>query len=117
MKSLCLNQPAIFNKNMMFWLGAIALLSLMLLVPSPAFADAGGFASEAKSMMTSIRDGLQIIVGVVATIALLWQFAEGFMGRKTWADVFITCAWIIGAAVAVALATWIFDKGQGISFG
>lgn len=112
-----LNVSSVFNKNTVFWFVVMAL-AVMVLTPSVALAQgAGGFASEAKSMMTSIRDGLQIIIGVVATIALLWQFAEGFMGRKTWGDVFITCAWIIGAAVAVALADWIFLRGQSVTFG
>ena len=76
----------------------------------------GGFATQAESMMESIRDGIVIIVGVVATIALLWQLAEGFMGRKTWGDVLSACLWIFGAGAAVAAATWIFTAGQGITF-
>lgn len=87
------------------------------LVAHAAFAQmGGGFATQAQSMMENIRDGIVIIVGVVATIALLWQLAEGFMGRKTWGDVLSACLWIFGAGAAVAAATWIFTSGQGISF-
>ena len=80
------------------------------------FASAQGFVGQVSNVMTQIRDGIVIVVGLVATIALLWQLAEGFMGRKTWPDVLITGAWILGAGAAVALATWIFTTGQSISF-
>ncbi|WP_028357653.1 TrbC/VirB2 family protein [Brackiella oedipodis] len=89
----------------------------LYLTPDLAFAaGGGGFASEVKSMMENIKTGLLSIIAVVATIALIWTFVEGFMGRKTWADVFTQCAWIIGAAAAGALATWVFDAGKKISF-
>ncbi|WP_300647917.1 TrbC/VirB2 family protein [Paenalcaligenes sp.] len=87
-----------------------------LFMAQVALAQVGGFANQAKSMMENIRDGIVIIVGVVATIALLWQLAEGFMGRKTWGDVLNAGLWIFGAGAAVAAATWVFTAGQGISF-
>lgn len=79
-------------------------------------AMAQGFADEASTMIESIRDGIVIIIGIIATVALVWQLAEGFMGRKTWADIFATCLWIFGAGAAVVAATWIFTSGQSISF-
>ncbi|MDK4525801.1 TrbC/VirB2 family protein [Kingella kingae] len=79
-------------------------------------AMAAGFANEAKTMVENIRDGIYIIVGVIATICLLWQFAQGFMGRKTWGDILEACLWIVGAGAAIVLATWLFTKGGSMSF-
>ncbi|HEZ7193146.1 TrbC/VirB2 family protein [Kingella negevensis] len=92
-----------------------ALMVALGLATQSAMA-AGGFASEAKTMVESIRDGINIIVGVVATIALLWQFAQGFMGRKTWGDILETSMWIVGAGAGIALATWLFTKGGSMTF-
>ncbi|CAM5186789.1 hypothetical protein OURE66S_01256 [Oligella ureolytica] len=103
----------LFNFEIYFLFVSLVALTLFLM---PDLAVAQGFASEAESMLENIALGIHIIVGVVATIALLWTFAEGFMGRKTWADVFTQAAWIIGAGAAISLATWIFTSGQGISF-
>ncbi len=89
------------------------MVTLGLLVQTAA---AAGFASEAKSMVESIRDGIYIVVGIVATVALLWQFAQGFMGRKTWGDVLEIAMWIVGAGAATVLATWLFTKGGSMSF-
>ncbi|WP_254321715.1 hypothetical protein [Neisseria subflava] len=44
---------------------------------------ADGF-SEVSSMAVTIRTGIYTIVGIVATLCLLWQMAQGFGGRKTW---------------------------------
>ncbi len=85
------------------------------LVAQSAMA-AGGFANEAKTMVETIRDGIYIVVGVVATVALLWQFAQGFMGRKTWGDILESSLWIVGSGAAIALATWLFTKGGSMSF-
>lgn len=95
------------------------LMFALFLVPEMALAQgsSGGFATGAEGMLKDVSLGIQIIVGVVATIALMWQFAEGYMGRKTWADIFTTSAWIIGAGAGIALATWIFTAGKDISFG
>ena len=94
------------------WIALVA----QLFIAKFAFAQAGGFAAQASTMLENVRDGIVIVVGVVATIALLWQLAEGFMGRKTWADVLTNCLWIFGAGAAVAAGTWIFTSGQSISF-
>ena len=93
------------------------LMFALFLMPEMAFAQDGGFAGTASSMLDDIALGIQIVVGVVATIALMCQFAEGYMCRKTWADIFTTSAWIIGAGAAINLAIWIFGAGQKISFG
>jgi hypothetical protein len=79
-------------------------------------AMAAGFEAEATSMITNIRNGIYTIVGVIATIALLWQFAQGWMGRKTWGDILETSMWIVGAGAGVALATWLFTNGGKMSF-
>lgn len=86
-----------------------------ILLPQLSFA-AGGLQNEAKTMLETVRSAIVIVVGIVATIALLWQFAQGFMGRKTWGDILESCLWILGAGAAVALAGWIFIRGQSISF-
>lgn len=93
----------------------VALVAACLLMPEMALAQ-GGFADKTGTMLKDIATGIQIVVGIVATIALMWQFAEGYMGRKTWADIFTTSAWIIGAGAAIVLATWIFDAGKTITF-
>lgn len=93
------------------------LLVALFFVCSDAMAQAGGFATEAKSMIDNVQKGIVIVVGAVACIALVWQLAQGFMGRKTWGDVFETSLWIFGAGAAVAAATWFFTSGQTISFG
>lgn len=92
------------------------LMFALFLVPEMAFAQDGGFSKTASDMLDDIALGIQVVVGVVATIALMWQFAEGYMGRKTWADIFTTSAWIIGAGAAINLAVWIFTEGTMISF-
>lgn len=98
--------------------GKVAKITMMIafgLCAQTAMA-AGGFAGEAKSMVESIRDGIYIVVGVIATVALLWQFAQGFMGRKTWGDILETSMWIVGAGAAIVFATWLFTKGGSMSF-
>ena len=97
--------------------GKVAKITMMIALGLLAqTAAAAGFAGEAKTMVESIRDGIYIIVGVVATVALLWQFAQGFMGRKTWGDILETSMWIVGAGAAIVLATWLFTKGGSMSF-
>lgn len=93
----------------------VVLVTLLAVAAShPALA--AGFSEEASTMITNIRTGIYTIVGVVATIALLWQMVQGFSGRKTWGDIFETCLWIVGAGAAIALATWLFTKGGSMSF-
>ena len=97
--------------------GITKLMLFLALGLFSQFAVAQGFAGQVKTNVEQIRDRIVIVVGVVATISLLWQFAEGYMGRKTWPDVLVTCAWILGAGAAIALATWVFTTGQSITFG
>lgn len=92
---------------------AALLVSLMLFTN---IANAAGFADTATVALTSIKDGIYTVIGVVAIIALLWQVAQGFMERKTWPEVFTTCAWILAAGAAPALATWLFTTGKSMSF-
>lgn len=68
---------ALQNTSIQQW--SLFLLSVSL----TPLAVAAGFEAEAKSMMESVRDGIYVVVGVVATICQLWQMAQGFMGRKT----------------------------------
>lgn len=93
---------------------SLAVLGLMFF--AQAALAAGGLEGEVTTMMTTIRTSIYAIVGVLATIALLWQCAQGFMGRKTWGDVFEAMLWIFGAGAAIAFATWLFTKGGSISF-
>lgn len=92
------------------WLLAIFLSSLCPLTM------AAGFEGEVTSMVTMVRNGIYAVVGTIATICLLWQFAQGFMGRKTWGDILETCLWIVGAGAAIVIATWLFTKGGTMSF-
>lgn len=82
---------------------------------SPGANGAGGLASEVTNLMETIRQAIYAVVSVLGTIALLWVTAQGFMGRKTWADVFESALWIFGAGGAVILATWIFSAGGKIT--
>lgn len=100
--------------------GPFLLSVLFFFVCGDAMAQAGGaggFADEAKKMIENVRDGIVIIVGVVAMIALVWTLAQGFQGKKTWSDVLEMSLWIFGAGAAVAAATWFFTSGQRITFG
>lgn len=101
------------KKISLTWKEAALLASLMLFAN---VANASGFADTATTALNSIKDGIVLIIGVVAIIALIWQIAQGFMERKTWPEVFTTCAWILAAGAAPALATWLFTKGQSMSF-
>ena len=100
---------AIQKSQIAQWLLAILLSALCPLTM------AAGFEGEITSMITTIRNSIYAIVGVVATIALLWQMAQGFGGRKTWGDILETCLWIVGAGGAVVLATWLFTKGGSMT--
>jgi len=77
---------------------------------------ADGF-SEVSSMAVTIRTGIYTIVGIVATLCLLWQMAQGFGGRKTWGDILETCLWIVFAGAAIAVGTWLFTKGGSMKVG
>lgn len=90
------------------------LMMGLLLISQMAMAQ--GFANEAGSMIESIRDGIYLVVGLLACIALLWCLFQGFAGRKTWGDVLEMSLWIFGAGAAITAATWIFTSGGSISF-
>lgn len=92
-----------------------AVFVLGTLFAAQAAMAAGGLEA-ATTQLKSIAETIRIVVGIVATIALLWECAQGFMGRKTWGDVFGTCLWIFGAGAAFFLATWIFEAGKSTSF-
>lgn len=93
----------------------VVLFASLMLFANIAHA-AGGFAATASTALMSIKDGIVIIIGVVAILALIWQIAQGFMERKTWPEVFTTCAWILAAGAAPALASWLFTTGQSMTF-
>lgn len=87
----------------------------LLAMAQTALAD--GFSGEVSSMAISVRTAIYTLVGVVATIALVWQAAQGFGGRKTWGDVLETCLWIVFAGAAIAVGTWLFTKGGSMKVG
>lgn len=87
----------------------------LLAMAQTALAD--GFSSDVSSMAISVRTAIYTLVGVVATIALIWQAAQGFGGRKTWGDVLETCLWIVFAGAAIAVGTWLFTKGGSMKVG
>jgi len=86
----------------------------LLLVSQMAMAQ--GFANEASTMIQSIADGIYLVVGILATIGLLWCLFQGFAGRKTWGDVLEMSLWIFAAGAGMTAATWIFSSGGSISF-
>lgn len=99
---------------------SFALMFALFLMPEMAIAQSsdGGLAKTAGDMLDNIAAGIQIVVGVVATIALMWQFADSYMGRKTWTDIFNISAWIIGAGAGIAFCDSCSDdlkrfKGRG----
>lgn len=87
----------------------------LLAMAQTALAD--GFSGDVSSMAISVRTAIYTLVGVVATIALIWQAAQGFGGRKTWGDVLETCLWIVFAGAAIAIGTWLFSKGGSMKVG
>ena len=87
------------------------------LLPMAQTALADGFSGDVSSMAISVRTAIYTLVGVVATIALIWQAAQGFGGRKTWGDVLETCLWIVFAGAAIAIGTWLFSKGGSMKVG
>ena len=91
------------------------LLMFVLAFGAQAAMAAGGF-SEATGPLEKVRDTIYTIVGIVATIALLWQCALGFMQTNDWPDVLGTCLWIVGAGAGIALATYLFTQGGKMKF-
>lgn len=87
----------------------------LLAMAQTALAD--GFSGDVSSMAISVRTAIYTLVGVVATIALIWQAAQGVGGRKTWGDVLETCLWIVFAGAAIAIGTWLFTKGGSMKVG
>ena len=101
-------KKAVPNRN-------VVLMALFAATTSQ-MALAAGFQEEASGMITNIRTAVYSVVGVVAGLCLLWQFAQGWAGRKTWSDILETCLWIVGAGAGIALATWLYTKGGSMSF-
>lgn len=93
---------------------ALALLTMLGIAP---LASAGGFEADAKDMANKIYKGIYGFVGVVALIIVLWQCVEGWSGRKSWMDILATCLWVVAAAASAALVTWLWSKGQSMTFG
>lgn len=105
---------AIMAKPKTQW--AIHAAALLLMLGVMPFASAAGFEGEAKNMANKIYKGIYGFVGVVALIVVLWQCVEGWSGRKSWMDVLATCLWVVVAAASGALVTWLWSKGQSMSF-
>ena len=97
--------------------GNTQIVASFALLPMAQVALADGFNGEVSSMAISVRTAIYTLVGVVATIALIWQAAQGFGGRKTWGDVLETCLWIVFAGGAIAIGTWLFTKGGSMKVG
>lgn len=106
---------AIF-KNKISNLFVFIMAQMLIADAALAQTTGGGFSSQASTVITNVRDAIVIVVGLVATIALTWQFAQGFMGRKTWGDIMETSLWIFGAGAGVAAAVWFFNIGKTVTF-
>lgn len=99
-----------------FYAGLFFATQYSLANTAPSKGISGGFSS-ATNIVKDIANGLYAIIGVVATIALVWQFALGFMNKKEWPDVLGTCLWILGAGAGLGFATYIFSQGTSIGSG
>ena len=95
----------------MHGLAAVAMLG------AAPLASAAGFEADAKDMANKIYKGIYGFGGVVALIVVLWQCVEGWSGRKSWMDILATCLWVVAAAASAALVTWLWQKGQSMTFG
>lgn len=104
---------AVHNKQTGQTVKTVAFAIMML---AAAGASAAGFADDGKAMITQIRTGIYAVVGVVAGLCLLWQFVQGWGGRKQWTDILETSLWIVGAGAGIAMATWLFTKGGSMTF-
>lgn len=95
---------------------AVHGLAVVAMLGAAPLASAAGFEAEGKSMADKFYKAIYGIVGVVASIVVLWQCVEGWSGRKSWMDILVTCIWVIAAAASGAFVTWIWQKGQSMSF-
>lgn len=96
---------------------AIHGLAVVAMLGATPLASAAGFEADAKGMADKIYKGIYGFVGVVALIIMLWQCVEGWTGRKSWMDILVTCLWVVAAAASGALVTWLWSKGQSMTFG
>lgn len=96
---------------------AVYGLAVLAMLAAAPLASAAGFEAEAKEMGNKIYKGIYGFVGVVALIVVLWQCVEGWSGRKSWMDILATCLWVVAAAASAALVTWLWQKGQSMTFG
>lgn len=96
---------------------AVHGLAVVAMLGAAPLASAAGFEAEAKDMANKIYKGIYGFVGVVALIIVLWQCVEGWSGRKSWMDILATCLWVVAAAASAALVTWLWQKGQSMTFG
>lgn len=94
----------------------LRFLLIFVLTFGTQYALAAGGFNQGTDILEKIRDTIYVLVGIVATIALVWQFALGFMQQKQWPDVLGTCLWILGAGAAVAFATYLFTEGGKMKF-
>ena len=101
-----ISQKASWTKN--------ALIATALAVASQG-AMAAGF-DDVSNMATTIRTGIYVLCGVVASIIVLWQCIEGAQHRKQWGDILITCLWVIGAAASIAFVGYLWTKGGSMTF-
>lgn len=93
---------AIQNRRM----SAVGVALVLALFQSSAFALGG--LDKATSTAQDIKTGLYALVGVAATIYLIYLGAMAFTERKSWADfgwgvVYVS---LVGAAVALGAWAW-----------
>ncbi len=90
---------------------------VMALLGMAQTALAQGFAAPIVDGATQFRDGIFILVGLLASMVVLWQCYEGMSRQKTWPDILVTCAWVVAAAASIAAVAWLWAMGQAMSFG
>lgn len=94
---------------------AVLLAAVFSFMPDMAFAGGGlgAVESELTSTLKTIRKIILGVVPIVAGIILIWKCVEGMQQQKSVMEILTTCMWIIGAASAIEVVTWIFGKFGG----
>lgn len=103
----------VMNANTRSWVKAFLMCTLLF---GAQMAMAAGGFNEVKSKAEMVRDGILLVVGVIATILLIFQGMQGAQGRKDWMDVATTCAWILFIACSGSLVAWLLLTGKSINF-
>lgn len=84
----------------------VATVAVMSVLANPAFADLQGGMTKAQNEVTQFRDSLMLILGVVATVYLLWKALDAWQGRADWKEFGLSVLYVAVAGGAVKLAEY-----------